>query len=431
MALAIPNSNKNWKLLSIQTTPNTNNNQDLEGDGYRLANEEDLSIKSKQLRFFRRILRLCGFWHPVEASFTERIIYPLIINMLLLTVLGLEVYGIIIHFSYHKTATNDNCIVRSSTSIPRYIWAWLGHILILKYFKKRNLERKLLDLEIKDELKREAKLMVRGLTFILAVSFIQAVLTFSVCFVTGAHPSFLSWWFSDIYEKIIATSGYKINITFYKALTYLTGISNLYLVPLIFCITWLMYLLSKTSHIRLLQIRNEYMTWKMSTEDAVFRHYTFYTKNIKSNCKELKLLFISFNLLMIILTPQIFYLCVEIGKAKALIDLAIFVYFLASYLTVWIALLYFAESLKIQEERFCNEINNFCPQYFALHGEGDESDDCYALRTFRSRREVIKLVSYLKNRKSGFLLGFYSFHLQLTMVSIYIGLLMFVLKLMS
>ena len=399
-----------------------------------LPKKKDLAVDSKQLRYFRRILRLCGFWHPVEASFTERIIYPLIINMLLLTVLGLEVYGIIIHFLYHKTATKDQYLLSTSTSIARYIWAWLGHILILKYFKKRNLERKLLDLEIKDQLKREAKLMVRGLTFILTASLIQAVLCSSVSFVAGEYLSYPLCWITDIersHENNTTTIGYTKNITFYKALIYLTSISNLYLVPIVFCITWLMYLLNKTSHIRLLQLRNEYMTWKMSTEDAVFRHYTFYTKNIESNCKELKLLFVGFNLLMIIITPQHFYLCVEIGKTKGPIDLAVFVYFLVMYLTVWIAVLYLAESLRKQEERFCNEINNFCPQYFALHGEGDESDDCYALRTFRSRREVIKLVSYLKNRKSGFLLGFYSFQLQLTMVSIYIGLLMFVLKLMS
>ena len=404
--------------------------EESESNGYVLANET-LSIHSKELTFFRRTLRLFGFWHPPEACFVERIVYPLLINLLLFSILVLEVYSIIIHGTEHHTNVTAIFILGTSASISRYIWAWLCHTIEVKYFKDRNLERKLLDIEITPQLKNEINKMLRNLKWIVAASAFHTMITFSLSIVV-LHPE--QW--TDVrgrrHGHYNRTVKHVTRGKFYKLLALLISISDIYLVSILLCLTWLMYLLSKTSHIRLLQLKHEYMSWHQQAEQAIFRHYTFYSKQVQSNCKAISLLFISHNILMIIMTPQHFYLCLEVNRSREAIDLAIFLYFCLMFLIFWVIPLYFAESIRREEDKFQTEINNFSQQNFEWHCiVEEENDECCVRGTFQSRTEVNKLMSYLKRRKSGFLVGFYSFQLQLSMVSFYIGVLMLIIRLVS
>ena len=160
--------------------------QNCEGSRYALV-DETLSIHSKELTFFRRTLRLLGFWHPTEASFIERIIYPLLVNMLLLCILVLEAYFIIIHCLDHNSNLRAITILGVSATLSRYAWAWIMHTLVVKYFKDRNLERKLFDIEINDKVRTEFENMVRDLKWIVAASISQTVLTFAFSLVLF-HP---------------------------------------------------------------------------------------------------------------------------------------------------------------------------------------------------------------------------------------------------
>ena len=405
--------------------------QDYEDSGYVLA-DESLSIHSKQFKFFRRALRLFGFWHPPDACFIERIIYPLLINLLLLCILVSDVYSIINYILAHPSDKTANLILEISASISRYIWAWLCHTLTVKYFKRRSLERKLFNLEIKHEFREDFNNMTCKLNWILTVSIFHGVLSCALSIVAGEYLSYPSRWTRDTEKH------HKINTTntqheqFFTALTLLISISDLYIVPIQLCLTWLMYILSKTSRMRLIKLKHEYMSWNQQAEQAIFRHYTFYTKQVQSNCKALELLFLSHNILMTIITPQQFFLCMEVSKTKGALDFGIFLYYFLTPLIFWITPLYFAESLRRYEERFYNEINNFCPQYFEINCTGKELDDiCDAPGIFGSRTEVNNLTLYLQGRKSGFLIGFYSFQLHLSMVSFYIGLLMLIIRIAS
>ena len=404
--------------------------QDCEGNGYTLL-DETLSIHSRELTFFRRTLRLLGFWHPIDASFIERLVYPLLINMLLLCILLLEAYFIIIHCLDHNSNFRAITILGASATISRYTWAWIMHTLVVKYFKERNLERKLFDIEINDKVRTEFKNMVRNLNWIVAAAISQTVLIFAFSLVLF-HPV---QWHNNNGQARGGNNNTTISLgftKFYRAVTFLISISNLYMVSILLCLTWLMYLLCKTSRIRLLQLKHEYMSWNQQAEQAIFRHYTFYTKQVQSNCKALSLLFISHNIPMIIMTPQHIYLCLEVHRNKGAIALAIFLYYCFMFLIFWIVPLYFAESLRREEDKFQAEINNFCQQYLELNYTDKEVKyDCLAMGIFRSRTEVEKLTSYLKGRKSGFLFGFYSFQLQLSMLSLYIGLLMLIIRIIS
>ena len=402
--------------------------KDLTNSEYQLP-DETLSIHSKQLTFLRCTLRLFGFWHPPDACFIERIIYPLLISMLLLCILVLDVYSIIIHGLEHHSDKTANFILETSASIFRYIWAWLCHTLIVKYFKGRNLERKLFNIEIKHEVKRDFSKIIRNLNWILAFSIFNGVFSFAVSIVAGEYLSYPSRWIPDTEKQHELNTTNTKHGKFFSALTILISISDLYIIPILLCLTWLMYILSKTCRMRLMQLKHEYMSWNQQAEQAIFRHYTFYTEHVQSNCKALELIFISHNILMIIITPQQFCICVEVSKTKGALDLGIFLYYFLMLFVLWITPLYLAESLKRYEEKFQNEINNFCQQYLEIHCTSKEGK-CYHSGTFRSRREVNKLTSYLKGRKSGFLVGFYAFQLQLSMVSFYIGLVMFIVRMM-
>ena len=409
-------------------------NQECEGIGYVLA-YESLSIHSKELTFFRRMLRLFGFWHPPDAGFIERIIYPFLINMLLLCILGSEIYSIIINCLEYRSNFRAILRLEISSTISRYTWAWTIHTLVVKYFKERNLEKKLVDMEINDKLRGEFKNMIRNLNWMVAASVFHGMLSFALSLLASEKLSYPSRWAADergAHGKNTSHTRNAISANFYKTLSLLISTSDFYMVPILLCITWLMYLLAKTSRIRLLQLKQEYMSWNQQAEQAIFHQYTFYTKNVQSNCKALRLLFVSHSILMIIMTPQQFYIWVVVSKTKGALDHAIFLYYFLILLIFWIAPLYLAESLRREEANFRNEVNNFCPQYLDLHCAANESDEViYAPRTFQSRTEVEKLLSYLEDRSSGFLIGFYSFQLQLSMLSFYVGLLILIVKIMS
>ena len=355
--------------------------------------------------------------------------------MLLLSILGLEVYSIIINCLEYRSNFRAMLILETSSTISRYTWAWTIHTLAVKYFKERNLERKLLDMEINDKLKGEFKNMIRNLNWMVAASIFHGMLSFALSLLASEKLSYPSRWAADergAHGKNTSHTRNAISANFYKALTLLVSISDLYMVPILLCITWLMYLLAKTSRIRLLSLKHEYMSWSQQPEQAIFRHYTFYTNHVQSNCNSLRFLFITHNILMIIMTPQQFYIWVAVCKTKGALDLIIFLYYFLMILIFWITPLYLAESLRREEANFNNEINNFCPQYLDLHCAANEADEeFYAPRTFQSRIEVEKLTSYLEDRRSGFLVGFYSFQLQLSMFSFYVGLLMLTVKIMS
>ena len=103
-------------------------------------------------------------------------------------------------------------------------------------------------------------------------------------------------------------------------------------------------------------------------------------------------------------------------------------------LVIWLAPLYFADQLQIHDEDLCARVNEFCPGTIEeLEGELraqpsnsiNPNQECY---TFLSRTEVKKFLSYLKNRKSGFLIGSYSFQLKMSMFSVGLSLVTFVIR---
>lgn len=189
--------------------------------------------------------------------------------------------------------------------------------------------------------------------------------------------------------------------------------------------------------VRLQQLLLKYLRWTGSAEDAVYDHLTNYSRKVKSSCSHLTKWFVTHNIILIIATP---FLCIDIIKAfqgikkSNAVHTGLFLGFLLYTVVIWVAPLYFAEQMQNQDEEFCSRVNEFCPGTFTeLESElssasvhfPNTNQDCYL---FRSRNEVNKLLSYLKNRKSGFLMGSYSFQLKLSMVSVFLAMISFAIR---
>ena len=98
-------------------------------------------------------------------------------------------------------------------------------------------------------------------------------------------------------------------------------------------------------------------------------------------------------------------------------------------------LCFFAQQLQTHDENFIASINRLCPGVIMEVTENMSGsslcDNRGHLYTYESRSEVNKLLSYLKSRKSGFLVGNYTFQLKLSIFSLVLGLFTFVLRIGS
>ena len=361
----------------------------------------------------------------------EKNLYPSAVNMLFFVMIIINIY----YTTLDLTMKNDhftNLILETSISLFRYIWCWLGHLFIIKYFKKRNMEEMLDGIALGSGNRQTLGKVKRRLTLILISSIVIAVTTVVLSMVAGFYLHYPSKWKIDHHKRLVSNGTvYGTRMSgFVKTNIVLISISDFYLMLTALCLTWLMYLLYHTSDIRLLALKHDYARWNQHAEDAIFRHYIYYDLKVKSSCQNLQALFISHNILMVIITPQLFFLCVEIGKNQCALDVVVYVLFLLFMFICWFTPLYYAECMKMNEESFCNEINKFCPGYLAMYFEA-ENQQSPEMLTLRARREVNKLVSYLKARNSGFLIGGYSYHTQLSMLSFYLGLLTFIVKIMA
>ena len=193
---------------------------------------------------------------------------------------------------------------------------------------------------------------------------------------------------------------------------------------------------------RLKQLHKKYLRWTGTAEEAAYDHLNNYSRKIKKSCRKLKVWFVAHNLILILATP---FLCTDIidgfkaiGQRKKAVHTGLFVGFLVYTIVIWLSPLYFAEQLQNHDEKLCTRVNEFCPGTFneepPLEREGREhlsnsaqaanhNQDCDY--TFHSRAEVSKFLSYLKNRKSGFLMGSYSFQLKLSMLSVFLAIFAF------
>lgn len=390
---------------------------------------------SKKLRGVKIVLRMSSLWHPKNACFAEKVLHPLLVNILLLSILVSDVLFLVIGIT--KGTVNRLIFLGYVGAIFVSSQMWLGHIFAIIYFKKRDFENNLLATELDDGLRKALLKIVRKSSIIMCILFFG----FGIFFVTfGVISERVIAVHSKVWKAPILNETSKnpvkedlIDIqTFLSARKHMDAIGyllNLYSVPISLCLTVTIYLLYHTSRVRLEQMKRDFLKWDQSAEDAIFYHDQTYSRKIRSSCSALQLLFVSHNIMYAVSIPVFTFICADIATLKQHKSLPLPLFILLCIFVSWMITLYFAECIRSSELKFLDNMNRYCQGFKDNKSiEGSEYEDQNWV--FSSRDEVYKVVTYLRERKSGFWIGGYSVQLQISMASSYLSLVVLIVKLL-
>ena len=372
-----------------------------------------LRLHSKELLVFRWTLRFLSLWSPTTASLAERVFYPLVVNVLLLIVITLDIYVLV-------------KVRQSWKSLEGYVFfaidlgMYSSHLFGVAYFRSRDLEVNMIDLEVDLAFMEELRKKLRRLTIGIIISFLLLVATVLLFF------NFETWTHGHFRCNSSFSFLHGDTSHFVCMLNYPT---NIYGVGNSLAISWTMCLFQQICCARLQQAAAIYLRWNQRTEEAIYSHLKDYSTKVKETCSRLAKWFVAHNLILIIATPVVFADIIkefkEIPRGRRFIHPSLFVGFLIYTVFIWVAPLYFAELLQIHDEKFCSAVNEFCPGTLREELQRELGENEF---TFQSRTELNKFLSYLHNRKTGFLMGSYSFQLKLAMLSIFLAVLSFTLR---
>ena len=376
-------------------------------------------LRSKELFVFRWTLRLLSLWSPTSACFAERVFYPALVNILLLLLTASDLYQ-----TFEYGLEKD---ILAYVNLAMWVEMYLSHLFGMLYFKSRDLEDNMLNVNLNVRCFSKFRKKLRRLTLCIILSYLFFVVY-----------SFVFFYFST---KLYYHGRFQCNIDvkFLKGfanrfICFLTQLTGIYRTGTLWALSWTMCLFQQTCSARLEQLSQDYLSWTRSTEEAVYDHLTNYSRKVKTSCERLKLWFVTQNLILIIATPFLFIGMIksfkEIHSNNAVI-ICLYQVFSVFDIVIWWVPLYFAEQLQIHDEDLCTRVNEFCPGTIEELEEElraqpsnpiNPSQQCY---TFQSRAEVNKFLLYFKNRKSGFLIGSYSFQLKMSMFSVFLAMIAF------
>ena len=318
-----------------------------------MAHEEpnlvQLRLHSNELSVFRRTPRFLSLWSPTTASLAERVFYPLVVNVLLLIVIISDIYGLVKGTESWK-------------SLEPYVFfaidlgMYLSHLFGVAYFRSRDLEDNMIDLEVDLVFMEELRKKLRRLTIGIIISYLLLVATVLLFF------NIETWTQGHFLCNSSFSFLHGVTSQFVCMLNYPT---NIYGVGNSLAISWTMCLFQQICCARLQKARAIYLRWTQSTEEAICSHLEDYSRKVKKSCSHLAKWFVAHNLILIIATPVLFADIIkefrEIPRSKPFIHPSLFVGFLIYTVVIWIAPLYFAELLQVHDETFCSAVNEFCP----------------------------------------------------------------------
>ena len=386
------------------TSPGETENTTQATEG-RINTQIPFGLRSKELFVFRWTLRLLSLWSPISACFAERIFYPALVNILLL----LQI--VIVCFIIANGDERSIFAVLAYVNLAFFVEFYLSHLFGVLYFKSRDLEDNMLNVNLNVRCFSKFRKKLTRLTL--------GIILPNLFFVVGQFVLFS-------YLRLQCNLPLKFLKGFANDfICYLMRLTSIYSIGISWALSWTMCLFHQTCSARLEQLSQNYITWTRSSEEAVYDHLTNYSRKVKTSCEHLKKWFVMQNLTFIIATPVLFAAIIQLGIPEIASNTwqAVSIFLQLLTLVIWLAPLYFADQLQIHDEDLFTRVNEFCPGTIEeLEGELraqpsnsiNPNQECY---TFHSRTEVDKFLSYLQKRKSGFLIGSYSFQLKLSMFS--------------
>lgn len=298
-----------------------------------------LRLHSKELLVFRWTLRFLSLWSPTTASLAERVFYPLFVNVLLLIVITLDIYVLV-------------KVRQSWKSLEGYVFLaidlgmYSSHLFGVAYFRSRDLEDNMIDLEVDLAFMEELRKKLRRLTIGIIISFLLLVATVLLFFniETWTHGHFRC---NSSFSFLHGDASHFVCMLNYP--------TNIYGVGNSLAISWTMCLFQQICCARLQQVADIYLRWNQSTEEAIYSHLKDYSRKVKETCSRLAKWFVAHNLILIIATPVVFADIIKEFKAAEL-------YTLVYLLVFWSTLLSFGLRLCISRNYFKSTMKNFALQ---------------------------------------------------------------------
>ena len=316
---------------------------------------------SRHFRFIRILLRVLSLWRPMSAGFLESYIYPVVVNLLLLT------FGIIRNSI--QSAMKPTWLSIQLLYLVHEVVVWLGHILANRYFASRDLETNVLK-PVKS-LKGFFKPLNRRLK-VLTAAVIISMLFFSVMLSTLFIMTKLTWnkgaaRFSADLPKV---NGPVDNILY--VLVLLTLVYDLGIGLALFWTLALLYICYAT---RLRILEDIFLTWKHSSVEAISFFMQLYARPVKNSWKRISWWFLAQNIVALAIPLYGYELAQAVtGREYHSKHLPQFVCYLIFTLTIWLAPIVVGELVKRREKKFEERINNICPWLlgaYRVHCLGD------------------------------------------------------------
>ena len=415
-------------------------------DGITLIETDTLSFNSREFRVIRVLLRLLSLWRPWSAGFFESYVYPVFVNLLLLTIgalrSALQARGISTWLSIQILYIIHELVV------------WLGHILAVRYFASRDLETNVLSPSkpltgFEKPLKRRLKILNVAAVASMTSFFIMLCALFVVlCFLWDEGAERFSSEFPHVHGLVDHILYCFILIKFF----YNVGIG--------LALSWTLGLLYACYAARLKILENIFLKWKHSSVDAVSLFMEMYARPVKRSWKRISWWFLVHNIVALALPLYGYELAQAVsGTEYHSKHLPQFICYLIFIVTIWLAPIIVGEVIKRRERKFMERINDICPwlvetENDSVQATNDSSDlsnhsssldyvgptpaqesdtgTMYAEYTFLSRgKELRNFLRFLKRRKPGLVSRGYAFQLNLSLISITFAAVSFFIQLQS
>ena len=301
----------------------------------------NFTINSDEFKTMRWMLRFMSLWHPSTASLFERIIYPMFINVALAEM----VVG--------------NFMVNKNIMTPIFIYlylaidfgAYFNHVFGVFYFRCRDLDNNLINIELESEqaikFQRSLKLLTRSSLIVYAV----CVMLFISSEVAKGRAE------GGVLSKYLKTfvRGSASERQFDLFAYWFNYFCSVYGIAASFSISWITFLLQKTASVRLEELERRYQVWKVSAEDAIYDHLTNYSKRIRKSCSALSGWFFTHNLILALVIPFLIYDTLEVIKntitgvrkpvGESFIATVIYIIYWIYYGIIWAAPLFFCSAI--------------------------------------------------------------------------------------
>ena len=415
-------------------------------DGVTLIETNTILFNSRDFRVIRFLLRLLSLWRPLSAGFLESYIYPVFVNLLLLTVGPLR--------NSFLARGNSTWLSIQMLFIIHELVVWLGHILAIRYFASRDLETNVLrPLKSLAGFGKPLKSRLK----ILNVAAVTSMTCFFVMLFTLSLVTRLLW--RKGAERFSAQFP-NVHGPVDHILYCLIPISIFYNLSIGLALSWTLALLHACYAARLKILENIFLKWKHSSVDAISLFIEVYAQPVKHSWKRISWWFLVNNIVALALPLYGYELAQAVsGEEYHSKHLPHFICYLIFIMTIWLAPIFVGELIKKRERTFMERINDISPwlveaENYSVQATNDSSDlsnhnsshdsiistptersdtgSKYDEYTFLSRgKELRNFLRFLKRRTPGLVSRGYAFQLNMSLISLTIAAISFLIELQS